>query len=86
MHFFETNLFGVYVAPISIILVVAWLVLLPVRRIANRFGLLRHVWHPALFEFAVYLIVVSLIVLAIANRDQWEPRLIVALTNIGLLR
>jgi len=71
MHFYEINLFGVYVAPISIILVVAWLVLLPVRRIANRLGLLRHVWHPALFEFAVYLIVVSLIVLAIANRSQW---------------
>jgi hypothetical protein len=71
MHFFEINLFGVYVAPIAIILVAAWVVLLPVRRIANRFGLLRHVWHPALFEFAVYLIIVSVIVLAIANREQW---------------
>jgi hypothetical protein len=71
MHFFEINLFGVYVAPIAIILVVAWLVLLPVRRLVNRFGLLRHVWHPALFEFAVYLIVVSVIVLAIANRGAW---------------
>jgi protein AaeX len=38
MHFFEINLFGVYVAPIAIILVVAWLVLLPVRRPANRLG------------------------------------------------
>jgi hypothetical protein len=73
MHFFEINLFGVYVAPIAIIVVVAWVVLLPVRRLANRFGLLRHVWHPALFEFAVYLIIVSLIVLAIANREQWMP-------------
>ena len=74
MHFFEINLFGVYVAPISIILVIAWFLLLPVRRLANRFGLLRHVWHPALFEFAVYLIVVSVIVLAIANRGDWLPR------------
>ena len=74
MSFAEINLFGVYVAPISIILVAAWVVLLPVRRIANRFGLLRHVWHPALFEFAVYLIVVSVIVLAIANRGDWLPR------------
>jgi hypothetical protein len=71
MHFFEINLFGVYVAPIAIILVVAWLVLLPVRRLVNHFGLLRHVWHPALFEFAVYLIIVSVMVLAIANREQW---------------
>jgi hypothetical protein len=73
MHFFEINLFGVYVAPLAVILVLAWFALLPVRRLANRFGLLRHVWHPALFEFAVYLIVVSAIVLAIAHRDQW-PR------------
>jgi protein AaeX len=71
MHFFEINLFGVYVAPIAIIIVAAWIVLLPVRRIANRFGLQRHVWHPALFEFAVYLIVVSVIVLAVAYRGQW---------------
>jgi protein AaeX len=73
MHFFEINLFGVYVAPIAIIIVAAWIVLLPVRRIANRFGLLRHVWHPALFEFAVYLIVLSAIVLAIAHRENWIP-------------
>jgi hypothetical protein len=69
LHFYEINLFGVYVAPIAIILVIAWLVLLPVRRLVNRFGLLRHVWHPALFEFAIYLIVVSVIVLAIAPRS-----------------
>jgi hypothetical protein len=73
MHFFEINLFGVYVAPIAIILVVAWIVSLPVRRIANHFGLLRHVWHPALFEFAVYMIILSAIVLAIANRENWIP-------------
>ncbi len=55
MRFTEIDLFGVYVAPIvaddgrglgdrrSTL-----------RRIAARFGLLRHVWHPALFVFAVY--------------------------------
>jgi hypothetical protein len=31
-----------------------------------RFGLLRHVWHPAAFVFAVYVIVLSSIVLAFA--------------------
>ena len=29
------------------------------RRVAGRFGLLQHVWHPALFVFAVYMIVLS---------------------------
>jgi protein AaeX len=29
------------------------------RRIATLFGLLRYFWHPALFVFAVYIIVLS---------------------------
>jgi protein AaeX len=37
------------------------------RRIAGRFGLLAYVWHPALFVFAVYIIVLSSIVLVIAG-------------------
>jgi hypothetical protein len=67
MNFIELNLFGVYVAPISLMLVAAWLILIPLRRGADHFGLLRHVWHPALFVFAVYLIVLSCIVLLVAR-------------------
>jgi hypothetical protein len=67
MNFIEVNLFGVYVAPISLMMVAAWLILIPLRRGADHFGLLRHVWHPALFVFAVYLIVLSCIVLLVAR-------------------
>jgi hypothetical protein len=63
MKFHEVALFGVYVAPISIMLVAAFLILMALRRIANRFGLLRFAWHPALFGFAVYIITLSSIVL-----------------------
>lgn len=59
MRFAEVDLFGVYVARISLLMVVAWLVTFALRRIANRFGLLGYVWHPALFVLAVYLIVLS---------------------------
>ena len=59
MRFTEIDLFGVYVAPISVLMVAAWLVTIALRRVAGYFGLLRHVWHPALFVFAVYLIVLS---------------------------
>jgi hypothetical protein len=48
MSFVEVNLFGVYVAPISVIMVAAWLAVAALRRMAARFGLLRHVWHPNL--------------------------------------
>jgi protein AaeX len=63
MNFTEINLFGVYVAPISLMLVAAWMVTVGLRRIAARYGLLRYVWHPALFMFSVYTIVLSSIVL-----------------------
>jgi protein AaeX len=59
MKFTEVNLLGVYVAPISVLMVVAWIATVALRRVAARCGLLRYVWHPALFLFAVYLIVLS---------------------------
>ena len=67
MNFTEVDLFGVYVAPISVMMVAAWLVLIALRRVADHFGLLRHVWHPALFVFAVYIIVLSSLVLVISR-------------------
>jgi len=54
-------------ALISILLVLAWLVTVTSRRVASRFGLLRHIWHPALFVFSVYIIVLSSMVLIIAR-------------------
>jgi len=63
VRFAEIDLFGVYVAPISVMLVAAWVATIAMRRIAARFGLLRYVWHPALFVFAFYMIVLSSIVL-----------------------
>ena len=46
MRFTEINLFGVYVAPMSLLMVGAWVVTIGLRRFAARFGLLRYVWHP----------------------------------------
>ena len=67
MRFTEIDLFGVYVAPMSLIMVAAWVVTIGLRRLAARFGLMRYVWHPALFVFAVYMIVLSSIVLVEAR-------------------
>ena len=67
MRFTEINLFGVYVAPISVMMVVAWVVTIGLRRFTARFGLLQYVWHPSLFVFAVYMIVLSSMVLVAAR-------------------
>ena len=67
MRFGEINLFGVYIAPISVMMLTAWLVVIALRRVADHFGLLGHVWHPALFVLGLYLIVLSSIVLIVAR-------------------
>jgi Protein of unknown function (DUF1656). len=67
MRFTEIDLFGVYVAPISLLMVAAWVVTALLRRLADHFGLLRYVWHPALFVFAVYIIVLSSMTLFVAR-------------------
>jgi len=67
MRFHEIDLLGVYVAPISVMMIGAWLVTIALRRLANRSGLLQYVWHPALFMFAVYIIVLSSWILIIAH-------------------
>ena len=61
MRFTEINLFGVYVAPISVMMVVAWFATIWLRWSAARFGLSRYVWHPSPLVFAV--IVLSSMVL-----------------------
>jgi protein AaeX len=67
VRFTDINLFGVYVAPISILMIEAWLITIVLRRVAGRWGLLRYVWHPALFVFATYIIVLSSMILTISE-------------------
>ena len=54
-------------ALLSLLMVAAWFVTFGLRWAVAPYGLLRHVWHPALFIFAVYVIVLSLMVLVIAR-------------------
>jgi protein AaeX len=67
MRFTEIDLFGVYVAPMSLLMVAAWIVTSVLRRVVARFGLLDYVWHPGLFVFAIYMIILSSSVLLLAH-------------------
>lgn len=73
MRFVETDIFGVYIAPIVPMMLGAWVINVILRRVADRFGLLRHVWHPALFMIAIYLVVLGGIVLLVASRGEAWP-------------
>ncbi|RYB07202.1 DUF1656 domain-containing protein [Lichenibacterium ramalinae] len=65
MSFVEIDVFGVYVAPIVPMMLAAVLVTLAFRWVAVSVGLFRWVWHPALFEFSVFLIVLAAMVLTV---------------------
>jgi protein AaeX len=65
VRFVEVNIYGVYVAPITVMMLVAWLILVLLRRLAVRFNLLQYVWHPAAVVFSIYVIVLSAIVLIV---------------------
>jgi hypothetical protein len=67
LKFVEVDLLGVYVAPISVMMVAAWFVTMVLRRAAGRFGMLAYIWHPALFVFTLYIIVLSSIVLVVSR-------------------
>ncbi len=64
MKFVEIDLFGVYVSPMAIMLVAAYLILMAIRLVGIEAGLFRWVWHPALFQFGIYMIILSCLVLA----------------------
>lgn len=67
MRFAEIDILGVYVAPISCLMAAAWLVTSALKRVANRFGVLGYVWHPALFITACYFIVLSCLIFVVAR-------------------
>jgi nitric oxide reductase large subunit len=70
MRYAEINIFGVYVAPFAPMMLAAWLIAYPLQRMRDRFGVTRHVWHPPLFNIAVYIMILSLIVIGTGWRQQ----------------
>jgi hypothetical protein len=66
VSFVEIDVFGVYIAPIVPLMLLALVATLALRWVAVAAGLFRWIWHPALFEFSVYLIVLTAMVLTVA--------------------
>ncbi len=63
MTFVELDFAGVLVSPVAVVAIGAWAAASALRVVLNRLGLLRSVWHPALFVFSVFVILVSLVML-----------------------
>ena len=66
LRYTEVDVLGIYISPMALMLLGAWVITLALRRADNWIGLLRCVWHPALFVFCIYLIVLSAIVVVVS--------------------
>lgn len=63
MSFVEINVFGVLISPFMPLMTVAFAITMVLRWVAVETGFFRRIWHPALFEFSVFLIVLTVTVL-----------------------
>jgi len=61
---YELDLFGVIVPSLLLWCVIAYVLARIARKIIARTGLYRHVWHTALFDFAIYVCLVASLVFA----------------------
>lgn len=59
---YQLDLFGVIVPSLLLWSVVAYVLARAVSKIIARAGLYRHVWHNALFDFALYVCLVASVV------------------------
>jgi hypothetical protein len=59
----EIAIAGIYLPPFFVYACIAAPLFLSLRALLARSGLLRWVWHPALFEFALSLCLVSVLIL-----------------------
>ena len=57
--FGDFNLFGVFVPRILILALVAYVLNLVLRRVLARLGVYRLIWHPGLFDLALFVLVLG---------------------------
>ncbi|MFT3815425.1 MAG: DUF1656 domain-containing protein [Acidovorax sp.] len=57
----EFSLYGVFIPTLMALMLVAFLVLVGLRQLLLKAGAYRHIWHPPLFDFALYIVVLGVL-------------------------
>lgn len=52
----EVNIFGIYVSSVVVTALLAWIATMVLRRVLERMGAYRHIWHPALFDTCLFVL------------------------------
>jgi hypothetical protein len=67
MSFVEIDLFGVLIPPLVPLIALAFAITMTLRWFTVDIGWARWVWHPSLFEFSVFLIVLTAVVVTVGH-------------------
>lgn len=59
----EVDVFGVFVPAVLVLMFVAYVIGLVIRTVLTRTGFYRLVWHRAIFDLGIYVLVLGLVVL-----------------------
>ena len=60
----EFDIYGVYFPVFAIFAAIAFLFQVVIKRLLNAYGFYRLVWHPALFDLAMYVILIGAVTAA----------------------
>ena len=60
----EFDIYGVYFSAFAIFAAIAFLLQVVIKRLLNVYGFYRLVWHPALFDLAIYVILLGAVTAA----------------------
>ena len=59
----EIDIFGIFVPAVLVLMLIAYLLSLAVRMVFGRIGLYRLVWHRSVFDLAVYVMLLGIVVI-----------------------
>ena len=63
----EVSLYGLYFPPLLLLALLAYVVSRLCNKLLARTGFYQHVWHPALFDFSLFVIVLGSLVFIGSN-------------------
>jgi hypothetical protein len=59
----EIDIYGVFLPAVLVLMLVSYLLYLGITRVFARVGLYRFVWHRSIFDLAIYVIVLGILVI-----------------------
>jgi protein AaeX len=60
----EFDVYGVYLPAFAVFAVIAFVLQLAIKRLLDAYGVYRFVWHRALFDLAIYVILLGVVTAA----------------------